>query len=658
MNKKIMAIALASVAAAALIGVTAYGQTIRNAAIVTDVKVPMRADNFRLNDQHSKAHELYYFKNAKAVVIISQANGAKHIKAATPAIKALKDKYAGQDVVFLMLNSSQNDTQKSIAAEMTKLGLDIPVMYDDAQLIGENLGVTREAQVFVIQPKTWNVVYNGPIDDRFAGATAQPSAAVKNAYVANALDSLIAGNTVNVSTVKLDSPKIAFPKRDRQGDFSKISYSNEIAPMLSKNCVACHSEGGIAPFAMDSYEKVKGFAPMIREAIRTDRMPPYNIDPHIGTFRNSMNMSIADAQTLVHWIEAGAPRGAGDDLLKINAKPAPEWELGEPDIILDVPNFTIPASGVVDYERPVLTVPGTETRWMRAISFNIGQRKGVHHIVAPMAEYAVGDESQTFPEGQGVEIKPGMKIPLSLHYTPFGKEVVDVTKVGIYLYPKGETPEIIRRHVVIANPNIEIAANAPRHQEVAHITFPRNATLYSLFFHAHYRGENGQVFLKKPGGEEEMIASLSKFDFNWQRGYYFEKPLDVPAGSILITRYEFDNSNGNPANPDPSKTIYWGEQSWEEMQYTVAGFTWEGETVANPKPDYMKELNESRAIGLLDINYDGKIAKTELRGRAGKTVLASFDKFDANKDGILNKEESAGLMPLLNQRVARAENER
>ena len=236
MNKKIMAIALASVAAAALIGVTAYGQTIRNAAIVTDVKVPMRADNFRLNDQHSKAHELYYFKNAKAVVIITQANGAKHIKAAAPAIKALKDKYAGQDVVFLMLNSSQNDTQKSIAAEMTKLGLDIPVMYDDAQLIGENLGVTREAQVFVIQPKTWNVVYNGPIDDRFAGATAQPSAAVKNAYVANARDSLIAGNTVNVSTVKLDSPTIAFPKRDRQGDFSKISYSSEIAPMLSKNC--------------------------------------------------------------------------------------------------------------------------------------------------------------------------------------------------------------------------------------------------------------------------------------------------------------------------------------------------------------------------------------------------------------------------------------
>ena len=658
MNKKIMAIALAGVAAGALIGVTAYGQTIRTASIVTDVKVPVRADNFRLNDQHSKAHELYYFKNAKAVVIISQANGAQYIKDAAPAIKALKDKYASQDVVFLMLNSSLTDTQKSIAAEMQQIGLDIPVMFDDTQLIGENLGVTRQAQAFVIQPKTWNVVYNGPIDDRFAGATAQPKAAVKNAYVANALDSLIAGAAITPATVKLDSPTIAFPKRDRQADFAKISYSNEIAPMLAKNCVACHSEGGIAPFAMDSYEKVKGFAPMIREAIRTDRMPPYNIDPHVGAFRNSMNMKAEDLQTLVHWIEAGAPRGTGDDLLKINAKPAPEWELGEPDIILDVPKFTIPASGVVDYERPVVTIPVTETRWMRAISFNIGQRKGVHHIVAPMAEYAVGDESQTFPEGQGVEITPNMKIPLSMHYTPFGKEAVDVTKIGIYLYPKDKAPDVIRRHVVIANPNIEIAANSARHQEVAHITFPRNATLYSLYFHAHYRGENGQVFLKRPGGKEEMIASLPKFDFNWQRGYYFEKPLDVPAGSILITRYEFDNSKDNPANPDPTQTIFWGEQSWEEMQYTVAGFTWEGETVDNPKPEYMKELNESRAIGLLDINYDGKIAKTELRGRAAKNVLPSFDKFDLDKDGFLSKEESAGLMPLLNQRIAQAENDR
>ena len=173
MNRKIMAIALATVAAAALVGMAADGQTVRAAAIVTDVQVPAKVDNFRLVDQNSKAQELYYFKNARAVVIITQANGATHVKDAAPAIRALKDKYAAQDVAFLMLNSLPGDQPGAIAAEMKKIGLDLPVMTDPTQLVGESLGVSRVAQAFVIQPKTWSVVYSGPIDDRFAGRTAQ-----------------------------------------------------------------------------------------------------------------------------------------------------------------------------------------------------------------------------------------------------------------------------------------------------------------------------------------------------------------------------------------------------------------------------------------------------------------------------------------------------
>jgi catechol 2,3-dioxygenase-like lactoylglutathione lyase family enzyme len=211
----------------------------------------------------------------------------------------------------------------------------------------------------------------------------------------------------------------------------------------------------------------------------------------------------------------------------------------------------------VDYERPVLTIPVTETRWMRAVSFDVGERQGLHHIVSPVGDYAVGAETVKFPEGQGIEVKPGQKVALSVHYTPFGKEVTDNTRIGLYFYPKDAPPKIIRRNAALANPIIQIEPNAPRHKEVAYMTVPRNATLYSVFPHAHYRGENAQVFLKKPGEQEQMIASLPKYDFNWQRGYYFEKPLDIPAGSKLITRYEYDNSANNPANPDPSKTITW-----------------------------------------------------------------------------------------------------
>jgi mono/diheme cytochrome c family protein len=655
MKIKLSAVALAGVAATALVGVAAFGQTDRAASALTQVKVPEKVDNYRLVDQNSKAQELYYNKNAAAVVIVSWANGAFSNDTAS-AVEALKAKYAGKNVRFFMLDSTLSDNRDAIIAAAAKASLSIPVMLDDNQLIGESLGVSKVGEAFVIDPKTWKVAYHGPIDDRFAARAPKPKAAVKNAYVANALDAMIAGQPVKVSEAKLDSPAIAFPERNRQADFVKISYTKDVAPILAKNCVACHSEGGIGPFAMDSYEKVKGFAPTIREAIRTDRMPPYNADPHVGKFANDMNLSNADAKTLVHWIEAGAPRGTGDDVLKINAKPAPEWPLGTPDMIITLPAFKVPASGVVDYQNPGVDNPMTEGRWLRASTVKAGDRRAVHHLLSNgVGGYAVGAESTEYPAGTGSWVAAGQKFRFQMHYTPYGKETTDVTRVGLYFYPKGQEPSVVRRSAVIANPGIEIPPGEARHKEVAYITFPQNATLYTVFPHAHYRGENAQVFLQKPGQKEELIVSLPKYDFNWQRGYDFATPLEIPAGSRIITRYEYDNSRDNPANPDPTITVKWGEQSFEEMQYTALGFRWDDETVANQKPEYMTALNASRSIGIMDSNLDGKVEKDEVHGRMGEMLRANWDKLDANKDGFLDEKELAGTTAMLNRRIADAQ---
>jgi hypothetical protein len=655
MKYKLMGVAMATVATAALVGVAAFGQTDRAASALTQVKVAEKVDNFRLVDQDSKSQDLYYNKNAAAVVIVSWADG-QFSRDTAPAIEALKAKYAGKNVRFFMLDSTPTDNRDAIGAEVKKASLSIPVMMDDNQLIGESLGVSKVGEGFVIDPKTWKVAYHGPIDDRFAGKSAKPKAAVKKAYVADAIDALVAGHPVEVTNVKLDSPAIAFPERNRQADFVKISYTNDVAPILAKNCVACHSEGGIGPFAMDSYEKVKGFAPMIREAIRTDRMPPYNADPHVGKFANDMNLSNADAKTLVHWIEAGAPRGTGEDPLKINAKPAPEWPLGKPDMIITLPAFNVPASGVVDYQNPVVDNPMTEGRWLRASTVKAGDRRAVHHLLSNgVGGYAVGAESTEYPAGTGSWVAAGQKFRFQMHYTPYGKETTDVTRVGLYFYPKGQEPNIVRRSAVIANPAIEIPPGEARHKEVAYITFPQNATLYTVFPHAHYRGENAQVFMQKPGGKEELILSLPKYDFNWQRGYDFATPISLPAGTKIITRYEYDNSRDNPANPDPTITVKWGEQSFEEMQYTALGFRWDDETVQNQKPEYMTALNASRSIGIMDSNLDGKVEKNEVRGRMGEMLRANWDKLDANKDGFLDEKELAGTTAQLNRRIADAQ---
>jgi hypothetical protein len=558
-------------------------------------------------------------------------------------LKALKAAYAAKGVQVFLLNSNPADNRETIAAEMASVGLDLPVLIDDTQLIGESLGVSRIGEAFVIEPKTWKVAYHGPIDDRFAGKTAKAGAKVKNAYVANAVDSLLAGQAVKVSTAKIDAPKLSFPMRDKSADFAKISYTNEIAPLLAKNCVACHSENGIGPFAMDSYEKVKGFAPMIREAIRTDRMPPYNADPHVGKYAGSMNLSVKDQQTLVHWIEAGAPRGDGADLLKINAKPAPEWELGTPDLVLNLPPFTIPASGVVDYQNPTVVNPMTEGRWLRASTVKPSDRRAVHHLLSNGAGgYAVGAETSVYPEGTGTWIEPGQTFRFQLHYTPYGKETTENTRVALYFYPKDKPPTVLRRSAVIANAGIEIPPGEARHQEIAYIKFPENATLYSVFPHAHFRGENMAISILPPGAtKEELILSLPKYDFNWQRGYDFAEPLKIKAGTKLITRYQYDNSKNNPANPDPTITVRWGEQSWEEMQYTALGFRWDDETVANRKDDYQKKLEVSRNMGIMDSNLDDKVAKSEVKGRMGQRILAAFDQLDGDKDGFLSETELA-----------------
>ncbi len=657
MKTRTLGIALAGVATAALIGVTANGQTSRNAAVVTQVTVPATAENFRLVDNKAFGHELYYFKNSKAVVLISHKVGSKHIAAAADTIEKIAADYADQDVEVFLINSNPADSREAINADLKAIGLEgVRVLQDDTQLIGESLGISREAEALVIQPgKSFAVAYHGPIDNRFAGETPKANAKVKAAYVTDALDAIAGGNAVKASSAELKSPAIAFPNRARKAEFANISYSETVAPLIAENCAACHAENGIAPFALNSYEMVKGFAPMIREVIRTDRMPPYNADRHMGEYKDDMNLTAGEMQTLVHWIEAGAPRGSGPDILKAEVKPAPEWPLGEPDAIVTMPEYEIPATGIVDYQYPKVQNPLTEGRWLRASTVNVGDRQAVHHLLSTVGNYAVGAETTVYPEDTGVWIEPGADVSAQLHYTPYGKATTDISRVGMYFYPKGEEPKYIRRSAVVVNSGIEIPAGEARHKEVAYMTFPADATLYTVYPHAHYRGDSMQIFLQKPGGKEELILSLPKYDFNWQRGYDFAEPIQVKPGTKIITRYVYDNSVHNPANPDPTETVTWGEQSHEEMQFTSFSYRWNDETVENQTPQHQEALQASLMIGALDKNIDDKLQRAEIKGRMGQMLLAQFDKLDADTDGALSLEELKPVASMMNRGRRRAE---
>lgn len=655
MKARTLSLALASVAAAALIatGVAANGQVVGANMVAAQVKAADRAEDFRLVDQNSHSHLLSYYKFAPAIVIVSHVNGSSLLNDAVPQIKALQTSVEANGGKLFFLNSTPGVTRESIIADMKGLDLDIPVLMDDAQLIGEGLGVSRVGQALVINPKTWSIAYSGPIAANLAGK----AGADRTAYVADAVVALAGGKAVKAARVDLTTTPIAFPNREAKAAHAKISYEKDVSPILAKNCVACHSEGAIGPFAMDSYEKVKQWSGMMREAIRTDRMPPYNADSHVGTFAGDMNLTAKDQQTLIHWIEAGAPRGEGADPLKVNARPAPEWELGTPDLVIELPAYKVPASGVVDYQNPTVQNPLTEGRWLRAATVKPSDRQAVHHLLSNGAGgYAVGAETTVYPKGTGTWVAPGQTFKFQMHYTPYGKETVEKTRVGLYFYPKDAPPEVLRRSAVVLNAGLVIPPGEARHVETAYITFPENATLFTVFPHAHYRGESMAVSLMKPGSDkEELIVSLPKYDFNWQRGYDFATPIKIEPGTKLITRYVYDNSKHNPANPDPTIEVKWGEQSWEEMQYTALGFRWDDETVANRKDDYQKELENSRTIGMMDTNIDGKVAKDEVRGRMAQMLIANWDKVDLNKDGFIGADEMGPINQMMNGRIREAQ---
>jgi AhpC/TSA family protein len=538
-----------------------------------------RVDNFRLLDHRGASHELYYLSDAKAVVLMVHGNGCPIVRNTLPVLREIRDRYRAQGVEFILLNSNLQDDRDSIAKEAAEFKTEFPILVDEAQLIGEALGVTRTADVYVIDPKSWKLVYRGPVDDRLAYGT-QRAAAEKH-YLTDVLDAMLDGKPVAVSQADALGCLVNFPERELGDAHAKISYSERIAPLLVDRCVTCHREGGVGPWAMTSYESILGFAPMIREVIRNKRMPPWHADPHYGNFVGQRSISNEDAKTLVHWIEAGAPRGNGPDPLATLDKSWPEWTLGKPDLIVEVPAYQVPATGAVEYQYPYAANPLGHDVWIRAIEILPGDRAVVHHVLAGIDDpgngsrreirgkigelggYAPGKNAVPYPSDTGILLRKQARFRFQIHYTPNGKATTDVTRMGLYFYDK--PPKHSLDMVLILNTSFSIPANTKLYSDSIQQVFDRDIVLYSLLPHAHLRGRAAKFTAHYPDGREEILLSVPQYDFKWQPLYALNPPKLIPAGTRVVLDMIWDNSAQNPANPDPSKVVRWGDQTWEEM---------------------------------------------------------------------------------------------
>ena len=559
-------------------------------------EAPRKVGDFKLLDHRGKSHQLSWYGDQKAVVIFVQGNGCPIVRNGAVTLKKLRDAYTDRGVVFFMLNPQMQDDRASIAEEAEEFGYDFPILVDEAQLVAESLGVDRTSESFVIDPKAMTVVFRGPVDDRLGYEAQKPEA--KNHYLRDALDAVLAGKAVPAEVPAAPGCLINFPAREKHSR-SPVSYAKDVAPILKANCVECHHDGGIAPWSMKSHAMVQGWSKMMQEVVMTRRMPPGQIDPHVGKpIKDVAGLSPAEQQLLIHWIEAGAPFDeGGDDPLAALTFDDPRFTLGKPDIVLKVPAQSIPATGVIDYRYIPVPLDLDRDIWVRAAEFVPGDRQVLHHVIAYLSSpadksvrgrsdgsanassvggFAPGRQPDDFGDDAGRLIRKGSNLLLQMHYTTSGRETVDETEIGLYLHD--EPPEYIMSGGVAGQRRFEIPPYAKEHELVGEQRIERDAYLYRMTPHMHYRGKYMRYSAVYPDGRTELLLSVPKYEFNWQFSYELEEPLFLPAGSRIVAEGAMDNSDRNPHNPDPSKPVHFGLQTRHEMFFGFTTLRYVGDT--------------------------------------------------------------------------------
>ena len=526
-----------------------------------------RVGDFSLLDQDGYHHSMSWYDDHKMVALLVQANDSKEAADALPAFDALKAKYDGQGVEFMMINPMGELNRSAVQAQSLEYGVDIPILMDDARVISEALGIERAGEVLLYNPRSFMVEYRGSV-----------------AASEKAIQEILAGEDVSVASVATSGPVISYAAT------AVPSYIADIAPILADNCATCHREGGIAPFAMDSHTMVQGWSPMIREVLMTKRMPPGQIDGHIGEFINDRLITDEEVRNVIAWADAGAPKDGDTDPLTELTWSTSKWSLSDkPDLVLKVPSQQVPATGVLEYRDVAVKIDlDGKDRWVRGTEYIPGDRTVLHHTInslsfpeevgkrrgrnnpdkASITAYIPGGTAAFNPPNTGGLLKDGSVLNLNLHYTTNGRETVDESEIGLWFYPEGEIPaERMSGRCACIFPNTwtNIPSNDPAFEQTATITIGKDANIYSYLPHMHFRGKYMRFYADYPDGSSEELINIAQFNYAWQMSYTYAEPKFVPAGTKITAVGAFDNSAQNPANPDPQRTVPWGQQSWDEM---------------------------------------------------------------------------------------------
>jgi peroxiredoxin/mono/diheme cytochrome c family protein len=580
--------------------------------------VGKKVDNFSLQDFRGKAHSLADLQKSKLVVVAFLGVECPLSKLYAPRLVELARQYGPQGVTFLGVDSNRQDSVTEMAQFAKVHGVEFPLLKDLNNVLADALGALRNPQVFVLGPDCI-VRYTGRVDDQYGFDTgsgyARPVATKHD--LENALDELLAGKLVTQPATEAIGCLIG---RVRSADTSSdVTYSKQIARIFQDHCIECHRPGQIGPFALQTYDEAVGWAEMIEEVVREKRMPPWHPDPNYGHFANDMSLTNDEKELIYKWVAKGAPEGDPKDL-PATKEYAGSWMMpGGPDAVFRMTEepVDVPAEGTVDYRHYVVDTGFTEDKWVQVAECLPDNRGVVHHMIVfmkppggglfgdgparpgtsgaaaraandqagsensePQARqrrrgggqasfgqlcgFAPGTRPYVLPEGMAKLIPAGWQLVFQMHYTPNGSPQKDRSSVGI----KFADPASVKYRVATANATnrtFEIPAGDADYQVESTRTYGTDVLMLSVFQHMHLRGKDFHYEVIYPDGAKETLLNVPRYDFNWQTSFVLNEPKTLPAGTTLHCTAHFDNSQDNPANPDPTKTVRWGDQTWEEM---------------------------------------------------------------------------------------------
>lgn len=546
--------------------------------------VGRQVPDIAFKDINGKAGKLSDFKDKKTVVVAFTSTSCPISKKYAAALARLEKSYRDKGVAFVFVNPISTDSLDDVKA----LGLTGPYVHDKDGEFAAKIGAEVTTDAFLIDSAR-TVIYRGAIDDQYGRGYSHDEP--KRTYLASAIDALLAGKSPVIAAT--EAPGCALDVK-KTATATKTTYHREISRLVQSHCIECHRKDGVAPFSLETYKDVVAHAGEIKRVVDKGIMPPwFAAQPKEGhtPWVNDPSLTKQEKEQFLAWLKSDRPEGDKADA-PIARTFKPGWQIGKPDLIVKPKEpIKVKAEGTMPYQNVVVETKLDEDKWVQALEVRPSAKQVVHHVLVfvmgsrganPLeglaqndgityyAIYVPGNSSVIYPDGFGKKLPKGAKVHFQIHYTPNGTATEDVTELGI-VYAK-EKPKHEVRVMPLVNPTFAIPPGADNHEVPAIQKLPFNAKIIGFLPHMHLRGKAFRYEVIEPDGKKEVLLEVPRYDFNWQLLYKYAEPRGVPRGSTLKATGWFDNSSKNPANPDPTKTVHWGLQTYEEMMLGYVEF--------------------------------------------------------------------------------------